>query len=140
MVIGIVIPHETRVGMQTVTFTELSDYQTTIGGYIEIVRINGHPLAIVADEEGKIKSLPINKRATSLWWLLAPYGAGDDILVGDVAMLGVDDEGEITDTPANLVELLLETERYQVMVCLSPKLDTWVPMGDPVDDLGLLSF
>jgi hypothetical protein len=134
MVTGIVIPHETRLSMQKVEFEKLIDYQTAVGGYIEVVHIDGHPLAIVADEEGKIKRLPLNRRATCLWWLLAPYGAGDDVLVGDVVILGGERASDLSDAPANLVSLLLETKRFQVQVCLSQELNTWVPMGDPVDD------
>ena len=36
--------------------------------------------------------------------------------------------------PARLVRLLLEASSYQVQVRLSKKFDSWVPIGDPVDD------
>ena len=58
MVTGIVIPHETHLALQKVEFQNLSDYQTAVGGYIETVRMDGHPLVIVADEEGKMKQRP----------------------------------------------------------------------------------
>lgn len=74
MVTGIIIPHETRLSLQKIEFQTLTDYQTAVGGYIEMVRMNGHPLVIVADEDGKVKRLPINRRATCLWWLLNPTG------------------------------------------------------------------
>ncbi len=60
MVTGIVIPHETRPAHQKVEFQNLTDYQTAVGGYIETVKIDGHPLVIIADEDGKMKHLPIN--------------------------------------------------------------------------------
>ena len=82
MVTGIVIPHETSVALQKVEFQTLTDYQTAVGGYVELVHLEGHPLAIIADEDGKVKRLPVNQRATCLWWLLNPKGLGGDFLVG----------------------------------------------------------
>jgi hypothetical protein len=40
----------------------------------------------------------------------------------------------MSDASAKLVSLLLETSRFQVQVRLSKKFDSWVPIGDPVDD------
>jgi hypothetical protein len=129
MVTGIVIPHETRLALQKVEFQNLTDYQTAVGGYIETVKMDGHPLVIVADEDGKVKQLPVNRRATCLWWLLNPSGLGGDLLVGDVVILGQERRGKTNDVPAKLLALLLETSSYEVQVCLSKQFDTWVPIG-----------
>lgn len=134
MVTGIVIPHETQLSLQKVEFQSLSDYQTAVGGYIETVKMDGHPLVIVADEDGKVKHLPINRRATCLLWLLNPAGLGGEFLVGDVVILGARPRGSITDLPANLLALLLESTKFQVKVLLSKGFDTWVPIGEPVGD------
>jgi len=130
MVTGIVIPHETRMALQKVEFQNLTDYQTAVGGYIETVKMDGHPLVIVADEEGKVKHLPINRRATCLWWLLSPEGLGDNFLVGDVVILGEERQGKMSNVPAKLTALLLETSSYEVQVCLSKKFNTWVRIGN----------
>lgn len=134
MVTGIVIPHETRLEIFTHEFSDLASYQAAVGGYIETIHLDGHPLVIVANEEGKVMRLPVNRRATCLWWLLNPTGLGGDRIVGDVIVLGPAEHGGMSDTPARLVSLLLETSRYQVQVRLSRKFDSWVPIGDPVDD------
>lgn len=134
MVIGIVIPHETRLEIFTHEFSDLASYQAAVGGYIETIHLEGHPLVIVANEEGKVMYLPPNRRAICLWWLLNPSGLGGDILVGDIAIIGPIEHGEMSDVPARLVSLLLETSRYQVQVRLSRKFDSWVQIGDPVDD------
>jgi hypothetical protein len=134
MVTGITVPHETALPLFSAEFANLADYQHTVGGYIEIVRIHGYPLLIVADEEGKVRGLPINKRATCLWWLLNPNGLGGDVLVGDVVIVGAEQKGELTDAPRNLVALLLETVRYRVEVRVSEKFDSWTEIGDAVDD------
>lgn len=129
MVTGIVIPHETRLSLQKVEFQNLTDYQTAVGGYIETVKMDGHPLVIVTNEDGKVKHLPVNRRATCLWWLLNPSGLGGDFLVGDVAILGEKRRGRMSDVPAKLTTLLLETTRYEVHVCLSKQFNNWVPIG-----------
>lgn len=134
MVTGIVIPHETRLEIFTHEFSDLASYQAAVGGYIETIHLDAHPLMIVANEEGKVMRLPANRRATCLWWLLNPAGLGGDTLVGDVVILGPIERGEMSDASAKLVSLLLETSRFQVQVRLSKKFDSWVPIGDPVDD------
>ena len=134
MVTGIVIPHETRLSLQKVEFQNLHDYQTAVGGYIEKVKMNGHPLVIVADEEGKLKRLPVNQRATCLWWLLNPEGLGGDILVGDVVVLGAQHHGDMSDIPKKLIDLLLRKHEYQVEVCLSRQLNQWVAIGHTYKD------
>ena len=134
MVTGIVIPHETRLEIFTHEFSDLASYQAAVGGYIETIHLDGHPWVIVANEEGKVMRLPANQRATCLWSLLNPAGLGGDTLVGDVVILGPIDRGEMSDACAKLVALLIETPRFQVQVRLSKKFDSWVPIGDPVDD------
>jgi hypothetical protein len=43
-------------------------------------------LTIYANEEGKVHNLPVNRRATCMWWLLSPTVRGSDVLVGDVVI------------------------------------------------------
>ncbi|MBX3100133.1 MAG: DUF3846 domain-containing protein [Salinibacterium sp.] len=134
MVTGIVIPHDITKALQKVEFQNLADYQAAVGGYIETIQLDDHPLLIVANEEGKIGRLPLNERATCLWWLLNPAGLGGDELVGDVVLLGPIKRGEITSAPEKIVALILESKRFQVQVRLSQEFDTWVPIGKLVDD------
>lgn len=134
MVTGIVIPHETHLVLQKVEFQNLTDYQTAGGGYIETVKMDGHPLVIVANEEGKLRRLPVNRRATCLWWLLNPEGLGGEELVGDVVLLGAIEHGDITSAPQKIIALLLESKTFQVQVRLSRQFDRWVSIGDPVNE------
>jgi len=70
----------------------LKELQALVGGYIEIVipkyipngtgiTSNKEGVAMVMDEEGKLKHLPYNRQATLL------YGAVKDIVVGDVILV-----------------------------------------------------
>lgn len=128
MLTGIVIPHETRLSIQNVEFQNPANYQTAVGGYIETVKMGRHPLVIVADEDGKVKHLPLNRRATCRWWLLNPFGLGGDFIVGEVVILGEERRGKVSDVPANLTAVLLEATGHEVQVCLNKQFNNWVPI------------
>ena len=134
MVTGIVIPHETRLEIFTHEFSDIASYQAAVGGYIETIYLDGHPLVIIANEEGKILRLPVNRRATCLWWLLNSEGLGGDILVGDVVVLGAQRRGDMSDVPKKLIDLLLMKHEYQVQVCLSRQFNQWVAIGHTYND------
>jgi len=50
------------------------------GGYIEVVRTVDDSRIMVLDEEGKLKNMPVNPKATALYPNLA------DVIVGDVVV------------------------------------------------------
>lgn len=76
---------EEEVQPQSSDTFELEELQKAVGGYIEIHPIgylsNGTPMHMVINEEGKLKNLPVNGKATEIWWQI--YGPTDTI-VGDV--------------------------------------------------------
>ena len=59
----------------------LRELQDTVGGFIEIIRLDNHKAFMVLHEEGKLIGLPINSKATKIFQ--EQYGTGDYI-VGDV--------------------------------------------------------
>jgi Domain of unknown function (DUF3846) len=66
----------------------LTELQTFVGGYIELVKIHGSIAGyegefdmMFCNEEGKLKGLPINLIATALY---VNGGIGRDLIVGDV--------------------------------------------------------
>jgi len=126
MVTGIVIPHETRLEIFTHEFSDLASYQAAVGGYIEPVSIERPRMTIFANEEGKVQLLPINRRATYLWWLHSPSVRGHDILVGDVALIGSrGGAGSTTSLPDDFIELLLETASYKIEVRTADEPKSW---------------
>ena len=126
MVTGIVIPHETRLEIFTNEFSDLASYQAAVGGYIEPVYLEQVHLTIFANEEGKVQQLPINRRATYLWWLHSPSVRGHDILVGDVALIGSrGGAGSTTSLPADFIELLLKTASYKIEVRTADEPKSW---------------
>lgn len=67
----------------------LEELQTLIGGYIQIVSANEPGKYIVCDEEGKLKSKPVNVVASTLW-VGRTHG---DPLVGEVLLVTADEIG-----------------------------------------------
>lgn len=76
----------------------LKQLQKAVGGYIELIpqftTLGGSPCHAFCNEEGKLKGLPINRRATQLWHdalpspgLLGEGGALVDYLVGPIAVV-----------------------------------------------------
>lgn len=73
----------------------LDELQAAVGGYIESVAgfetYEGQPAWVIVNEEGKLKGLQPNERATKLWE--AQTGVvGWDVLMGDVVILQGDAE------------------------------------------------
>ena len=92
----------------------LEDYPRAVGGWFEAVDIPDLGVTMYVNEEGLIRDLPFNRRATFLWRFHVPQ-ARDARLVGDVAVVGLtDDEGESTELPSELRQRLLEPSVYRV--------------------------
>ncbi len=70
----------------------LRDMQQTVGGYIEIIQPFDDPVALVCDEEGKLKGYELNRSIV-----------GKDIIAGTFFLAGVDEE-DLTDLPDDMAE------------------------------------
>lgn len=127
MVTGIVIPHEFGLGIFAQEFDDLASYQAAVGGYIEPVQIERPRMTLFANEEGKVRQLPTNHRATCLWWVQSPEARCRDILVGDIALVGSrGGAGSTTDLPRDFLDLLLATRRYRVESQTTSRPRSWV--------------
>ena len=85
-------------------YAELS---AAIGGYIECVPSNDS-VTIWCNEEGKLNGLPSNDIAVVLWSEFDKYECinGGDWLVGTIVVQGpIDEDGESTDCPDDVVEI-----------------------------------
>jgi len=69
----------------------LTQLQKLVGGYLEQVphfeQYMTKRCTVYCNEEGKIRNLPSNERATKAWWLT--MGVAHDYLCGDVAIVTV---------------------------------------------------
>jgi hypothetical protein len=72
------------------TAPELKMIQDAVGGYIELIpyfeKFRGENCVAYCNEEGKIRSMPMNTMAQGYW------GHNFDLLVGDVAIITGDNE------------------------------------------------
>ena len=87
MVRGIIIPVNNSASLTGTTFETLEDYQQAVGGWIEAVDIPDLGVTMYVNEEGLVRELPFNRRATFLWRFHVPQ-AREARLVGDVARAG----------------------------------------------------
>lgn len=82
--------------------TSLLQMQAAVGGYIEILTLTDE-VAMVLDEEGKLKGRPFNDIAIRLPQHFAVGLRPGDMIVGDVLLIGNEEEA---DVPADVVDLL----------------------------------
>lgn len=79
--------------------------QTTVGGYIQAIPClfdqDDTPQAMAwCNEDGKNIDLPINHRATALWWALDESMRGLDTLNGTIIFTGgIDPDGDVLPLP-----------------------------------------
>ena len=67
MVQGIIIPADNTAPLTTRTLDSLEDYPRAVGGWFEAVDIPDLGVTMYVNEEGLIRDLPFNRRATFLW-------------------------------------------------------------------------
>lgn len=68
MVSGIVIPAAAESSLEEREFANLEDYQAAVGGWIEAVDLPSFGVTICVNEEGLLRHLPFNSRASFPWW------------------------------------------------------------------------
>lgn len=108
MVHGIIIPASDSEPLVGVEFAKLEDYQRVVGGWIEAVDIPSIDATMYVNEEGLLRGLPFNRRATFLWWFHMPASRGRAQLVGNAVLVGgVNSAGSSTDLSPAVSQLLL---------------------------------
>jgi hypothetical protein len=111
---AIQIPQDEERPLYKVAIDGLSGMQDAVGGYIQVIDLTSLGASLVLDEEGKLKSKEINRRATLLFWLLFPSVRHRDVIVGDAIIVGTpDNEGNTTDVPETVTKLLFETKSFK---------------------------
>lgn len=103
MPLGIVINANRTV--EKINVSDLKGYQTALGGNIEAlaIEVDGVPVDMFFNEEGKHLALPANAAATSLAQRCGKLLPGDYI-AGAALLLGApNSDGENTDLPADIV-------------------------------------
>lgn len=124
---GILIPANEEAPLEFRLFGQLIDYQEAVGGWIEAIDIETPPATFYVNEEGKIRNLPQNRRATLMLWATHRATHGREVLVGNAVLIGLPDdiEGDTQDVPDELVTLLLKTEVYKYEVETAEEAGKW---------------
>lgn len=114
MPVGILIPSDERKPLVQREFDSLESFQATVGGYVEAVD-SSDDLSLLIHQEARIVGLPPNRRATLLWHIrLFPF-TSQQLLRGDIVLVGpVDAEGTVEDVPSSIAESLLARSPFQV--------------------------
>lgn len=75
------------------------------GGFLQCVPLSDSDMLLWCDDEGKLKGMPYNEKATAVW---TRYWGQTDVMVGDIVITGgIDWESEISKglTPEQVVEV-----------------------------------
>lgn len=87
--------------------TDLETCKGIVGGWLEGLPSNMEDGWVAyGNEESKIFGLPVNVRAHQALVALGGHNP-QDLLRGNVFFIGMDDEGEMIDSPADLLEKIL---------------------------------
>lgn len=116
---SIVIPadNEQPLDQHQLKAASLADYQEVVGGYIEAVNLLRPPARMYVNEEGKLRGMPMNRRATMLLWMHNKAFRYGDIIAGDAFLVGpVGDESQDTAVPDEYTQLLFKAESFHIEV------------------------
>ena len=91
-------PYETQIG------GDLQSMQALVGGYIQAVYPYEEPVALIANESGKLDGLPLNRA------LRDADGDIYDIVAGSFFIVGLG-QSDFTDLPHELAERFAEQFR-----------------------------
>ncbi|KQZ84133.1 hypothetical protein ASD56_08960 [Microbacterium sp. Root166] len=117
MVRGIVIPAAGEEPLEERDFAELEDYQSAVGGWIEAVDIPSIGVTVYVNEEGLLRQLSFNSRATFLWWHEVPEVRQKAMLVGDAVVVGLPDRrDESTDVPLDIADRFTKRADWRVEI------------------------
>ncbi len=134
MVQGLFIPADSERPLEVRSFETLDDYQAAVGGWIEAVDVPPLGASLYVNEEGLLRQLLFNSRATFLWWHELPHVRQQAMLVGDALMVGLPGlDGYSTDIPASTLALLTAKEPYAVLVLVEGS-PLWVRHPFPYED------
>lgn len=116
---SIVIPadEEQALSQHQLLASGLADRQLLVGGYIEPINLTQPPARLYCNEEGKQRGLPINKRATLLFWMHNRAFRYGDIIAGDAFLVGpAGNDSHDTAVPEEYTRLLFAADSFHIEV------------------------
>lgn len=116
MVTAVFIPADTDLDMEVREVEQVEDLQSAVGGWFEPIDVHFLGLTIYVNEEGRVRRMPFNARASFLWWYHAP---NQDLamLMGDAIVVGKPNKaGDDTSVPTDLVERFTKEQQFALML------------------------
>lgn len=140
MVTTLLIPADVDRPIEIADMASLADYQKAVGGYIEAIGARPPAVTFIVNEEGKLRELPINNRATVLWWYIDGRFINSDSLRGDVVLTGPPDRaGKSQRVPQDLAVGLVRAN-YRVELQAAGE-ERWHPVALAFPDMfGAMAF
>ncbi|WP_405217767.1 DUF3846 domain-containing protein [Agrococcus sp. Ld7] len=118
MVSGIYVPADADQPLEQREFATFDDLAAAVDGWTTTVDLLDLGVTIYVNEEGLLRHLPFNSRASFLWWYHVPRTRQQAMLVGNAVLVGLPGrDGKDTDLPDAVRELLLAPVAYGVEVC-----------------------
>ena len=117
---GIHVPADEDKPLELVEFDQgnIKAIQHYVGGWFQFVDVERPGASIACNEEGKVHGLPLNRRATLIWWTGWTAARQVDALMGDCLIVGLPDEeeGNTQSVPDELVDLLFHQGQFKYEV------------------------
>ena len=130
---GMWLPADWNTPVESRDFDRLEDYQSGVGGMIEAVDLRRIDTTMFVNEEGHMRGLEFNPRATMLWWYWEPAARHNAMIVGDAVLVGwPDQEGNSTDLRPDLLGVFTEAESFRIDVQWRPG-NEWEPVLTPLE-------
>lgn len=118
MVKGIYVPAYDGNALEARDFNDWRDYDAAVGGLFEAVDVPALGITVFVNEEGLIRRMRFNSRATFLWWYHVPRSRSE-MLVGDTVIVGeADAGGASTNIPEATLELLMREQEYEIEIVI----------------------
>ncbi|MFV0535386.1 MAG: DUF3846 domain-containing protein, partial [Cumulibacter sp.] len=115
MIRGLFVSVDPTAPVESRELGRLEDYQEAVGGWIEPVDIPSLGTTIYVNEEGLIRQLPFNPRATFLWWFHVPSARAVSALFGPALLVGMPDaRGDSADVPEPVVKLSAPNQLWRI--------------------------
>lgn len=81
-------------------------------------------VTVYVNEADRREQQPINCRAMAIWWLHTANPMHHPIILGDVVMTGIAEDGGGTDVPDVLFQDIFEAREFVVQIC-PPRDNVW---------------
>ena len=127
MTLGLVVLANSELPMSVQEFTDETEYRDVLDGDAKVISLTFPEALMYVNGDATKRANQYNARASMICAVHNPaYLYNDPIVIGNVIIFGPpDEEGRSTDVPQELVEILLETPNYKILLQTADDKDAW---------------